>query len=97
MRVWVKYYSEQLQSLTVRETPQTQTDQDSKRMENPKVLAGFDNWDDIPPDIARFIAKSGAAMEDELNRSDASQVWRKSLKAQNFPRFSFLGKFTCRG
>ncbi|CAM9562357.1 unnamed protein product [Ascophyllum nodosum] len=44
-------------------------------MENPKVLAGFDNWDDIPPDIARFIAKSGAAMEDELNRSDASQAF----------------------
>lgn len=43
-------------------------------MTDPRTLAGFDNWDDMSPDVAEFIAKAGAAMEEELNKSDASQV-----------------------
>ena len=53
---------------------QTQTEQDSRSRANPDSILGFDNWHDIPPDVAQFLSYAGATMEAELEKSDASQV-----------------------
>lgn len=54
---------------------QTQTDQDSRSRANPDTILGFDDWHDMPPDVAQFLAFAGATMEAELEKSDASQVF----------------------
>lgn len=53
-------------------------------MADPKTLTGFDNWDDMSLDVAEFIAKVGAAMEEELKKSDASQVPCSTSKGPQF-------------
>lgn len=58
----------------VRSATQTQTEQDSRSRANPDSILGFDNWHDIPPDVAQFLSYAGATMEAELEKSDASQV-----------------------
>lgn len=35
---------------------------------------GFDNWNNIPPDVERFLIEAGTMMVEELDKSDASQV-----------------------
>lgn len=53
---------------------QTQTEQDLRSRANPGSILGFDDWHDIPPDVAQFLSYAGATMEAELEKSDASQV-----------------------
>eukprot|EP00904_Undaria_pinnatifida_P001983 jgi/Undpi1/11786/HiC_scaffold_4.g01485.m1 len=54
---------------------ETQTDQDSRSRANPDTILGFDDWHDMPPDVAQFLAFAGATMEAELEKSDASQAF----------------------
>lgn len=53
---------------------QTQTDGASESKTDPEVLAGFDDWNDMPIGVARFLERVGADMEIELDNSDDSQV-----------------------
>lgn len=53
---------------------QTQTDGASESKTDPEVLAGFDDWNDMPVGVARFLERVGADMEIELDNSDDSQV-----------------------
>lgn len=53
---------------------QTQTERDGQGRADPEALSGFDNWNNIPPDIERFIIETGTMMVEELDKSDASQV-----------------------
>lgn len=53
---------------------QTQTDVASESKTDPGVIAGFDDWKDMPIGVARFLERVGADMEIELDNSDDSQV-----------------------
>lgn len=54
--------------------PQTQTERDSESKADPETISGFDNWNDIPLGVIHFLERVGPGMEQELTKSDASQV-----------------------
>lgn len=68
-------------------TTQTQTERDSESKADHDTIAGFDDWNDMPPGVARFLERVGAEMEMELIKSDTSQVtctrryWNNTLKS----------------
>lgn len=66
--------SSQLRVVAPSSAKQTQTEQDSRSRANPDSILGFDDWHDMPPDVAHFLSYAGATMEAELEKSDASQV-----------------------
>lgn len=68
----VKHTNTHKQTYDVR--TQTQTDRASESKTDPDVIAGFDDWNDMPIGVARFLERVGADMEIELGNSDESQV-----------------------